>query len=93
MDFNANYQIIPISGTMNFSDLGYASPSGTSIHQVYCLSSGSITIGAIGGGSATVSMTSGQTINCLLSYASVSGGTFIGFRAKPMLSYLTNGQV
>ena len=93
MNFKANYQIISLSANTNLFALGYGNTSGSSVHQVYCVSAGTITIGAIGGGSATLSMTAGQTVDCLLSFANVASGSFIGFKSMSNNSYLTLGQV
>ena len=87
-NFNANFELINIpAGTTNFVAMGYSSPSGSSIHQIYCLTAGSITVGAIGGGIATVPMTAGQTIDILLSQTTVVSGTYIGFRSRSNMSY------
>jgi len=91
MNISANYQIIPLTGTMNLMSLGYGGTSGSSVHQIYCLSTGSIIIGAIGGGTATFPMTAGQTVDVLVSTVTVSSGTFIGFRSKSQGSGLTPG--
>jgi len=91
-NISANFQIITLSGTMNLiTDYGYGGTSGSSVHQIYCLTSGSIIIGAIGGGSSTFPMTGGQTVDVLASTITVSSGTFVGFRSKSQNSYLTPG--
>ena len=91
MNISANYQIIPLAGTMDLTLLGYGGTSGSSVHQIYCLTPGSIIIGAIGGGSATFPMTAGQTVDVLASTITVSSGTFVGFRSKSQGSGLTPG--
>jgi hypothetical protein len=80
--FNANYGIVNLtSGTYTASDLG-DNLTATTVHEIYCLTSGSITISATGGGQATIPMTSGQSINCMVRQVTVNSGTYIGFRSK-----------
>lgn len=90
-NISANFQIVPLAGTMNLIEMGYGNTSGSSVHQVFCLTSGSITIGAIGGGVATFPLTGGQSVDVLVSTVNVLSGTFVGFRAKSQGSGLTPG--
>lgn len=82
---NPNSKIIPLVSTQNFS--------AQTLNQVYCVANGSIIVGAVNGGSATLTMTAGQTFECLISQTTVSSGTFIGLQNPNNVSYLTNGQV
>jgi hypothetical protein len=86
---SANYEIVSLSGTMDLVSLGYGGTSGSSIHQIYCISSGSILINAVGGGNATFALTTGQFVDVVASKVTVSSGTFIGFRSK---TYNTGNQ-
>lgn len=80
--YNQNYEIVNLtSGTYNVDVLGNGLTAAT-VHQIYCLTSGSITITARGGGKATVNMTSGQTMDCMVQQVIVNSGTYIGFRSK-----------
>lgn len=80
--FNTNYGIVNFtSGTYKVDALGDGLTA-TTVHQIYCLTSGSIIISATGGGQATVPMTSGQSINCMVREVTVVSGTYIGFRSK-----------
>lgn len=80
--YNTNYGIVNLtSGTYGVDVLGDGLTA-TTVHQIYCLTSGSITITARGGGQATVPMTSGQSINCMVNQVIVNSGTYIGFRSK-----------
>ena len=80
--FNANYGIVNLtSGTYGVDVLGN-NLTATTVHEIYCLTSGSITISATGGGKATVPMTSGQSINCMVREVTVISGTYLGFRSK-----------
>jgi hypothetical protein len=88
MNINANYEIIPLAGTMNLVALGYNSVSGSCVHQIYCIAPGSITIGALGGGQATFTMTANQSVDVLAGTVTVGSGTFIGFKSKSNNSYL-----
>ncbi len=81
--YNTNYEIVPLinAGTYNVDVLGN-NLTATTVHQIYCLSTGSITITASGGGQATIPMTAGQTFNCMVRQVIVVSGTYIGFRSK-----------
>ncbi len=79
---NVNYQIIPItSGTYTTGQLGDGLTAST-VHEIFCLSPGSIIITAIGGGTATFPLTAGQSVKVLVASCTVSSGTYVGFRAK-----------
>ena len=80
--FNTNYEIVNFtSGTYGVDVLGDNLTAST-VHEIYCLTSGSVTISASGGGQATIPMTSGQSLNCMLRQGTVKSGTYIGFRSK-----------
>ena len=81
MNINANYKAIPLVGTMNKGELGDGI-SGASVHQIYCLASGSIDITPIGGGTFTWSATTNEFINVVVGAITVNSGTFIGFKAR-----------
>lgn len=80
--FNANYEIVNLTSGTYKSDVLGNNLTACTVHEIYCLTSGSIIISATGGGQATVPMTSGQSINCMLREVTVVSGTYIGFRAK-----------
>lgn len=78
---NTNYQMVPLStGTYETGDLGNGITAST-VHEIYCLTPGSITITALGGGTVTASMTAGQSIKVLAGKIVVSSGTYTGFKA------------
>lgn len=80
--YNINYGIVNLtSGTYGVDVLGDGLTA-TTVHQIYCLTPGSVIITARGGGQATVPMTAGQSINCMVNQVIVSSGTYIGFRSK-----------
>jgi hypothetical protein len=80
--YNTNYGIVSLtSGTYGPDVLGDGLTA-TTIHQIYCLTSGSITITAQGGGTVTVPMLAGQKIECMVRQVVVASGTYIGFRDK-----------
>lgn len=79
---NTNYEMINLTtGTYGQNVLGNGITASTA-HEVYCITSGSITITAIGGGTATFPMTAGQTVPVLAGTIVVSSGTYVAFRAK-----------
>lgn len=80
--FNTNYEIVNLtSGTYGVDVLGDGLTA-TTVHQIYCLTSGSIILSARGGGKATFPMTSGQSINCMVREVTIVSGTYVGFRNK-----------
>ena len=79
---NANYEIIPITGgTYTTGQLGDGITAST-VHEIFCLTAGSISITAIGGGTASFALTAGQSVKVLVATCTVSSGTYAGFRAK-----------
>jgi hypothetical protein len=80
--FNTNYELInfPV-GTYDVDVLGN-NLTATTVHEIYCTTSGTIIMTATGGGTATIAMTAGQSINCMIRKLVVSSGVFIGFRTK-----------
>lgn len=89
---NVNYQIIPITGgTYTTGQLGDGLTAST-VHEIFCLTPGSITITAVGGGTATFPLTSGQSIKVLVASCTVSSGTYIAFKAKFAYGAITKTQ-
>ena len=79
MNFKANYKIVNLQTGENVFPLS----EGTStIHQVYCIEDGSVTVTALGSGTATFAMTVNEKIDVMTRNVTVVGGTFIGFGAK-----------
>ena len=79
MNFKANYEIVNLQTGENIFPLS----GGTStIHQVYCVADGSVTITALGSGTATFAMTANEKVDVMTRNVKVVGGTFVGFRAK-----------
>lgn len=80
--FNANYEVISLSGTQTTATLGNGITA-SSVHQVYCLAPGNITITPLQGASFVFSSTTANVfINVIVSATTVNAGTFIGFRSK-----------
>lgn len=79
---NVNYQMVPLTGgTYSLGQLGDGLTAST-VHEIYCLTSGTITINAIGGGSSAFVMTAGQSVKVLTAGVTISSGTYVGFKAK-----------
>jgi hypothetical protein len=90
--YSKNYEAINLTGgTYNASVLGNGITANT-VHQIYALTSGSITITAMGGGTFTwVPAAANIFIDVVPSSVTVNSGTFVGFRVKNMgLSYTPN---
>lgn len=85
-----NYEAIALTGTMGSNVLGNGISANT-VHQIYCLAAGSITISAMGGGTFTWAATTNTSLDIVPSSVTVSSGTFIGFRTKNSgISYTPN---
>lgn len=80
--FNTNYQVINLTAGASYTlaDLGDGYSAST-IHQVFCVSAGTITMTALGGGTFTWAATGGQSINIILGGCSVTSGLFAGFKS------------
>ena len=79
---NVNYEIVPLTGgTYTLGQLGDGL-TGSSVHEIYCLTTGSIDITALGGGTATFPMTAGQSVKVVTAGVKITSGTYVGFRAK-----------
>lgn len=78
---NSNYKVVALSGGTNGP---YGTTATTVVHQVLCLTNGSVTLTALGGGSFTISLTAGQTIDLLCSGIVVNSGTFVGMSPNNM---------
>lgn len=80
---NSNYKIVTLTGGTNGP---FGTTATTVVHEVFCLTNGSVTITALGGGSMTVSLTAGQSVELLCSGIVVNSGSFVGFSPNNMNS-------
>jgi hypothetical protein len=76
-----NYDVVQLSGTQNINTLGDGVTAQTP-HQIYCLSTGTITITPCAGSSFTWSGTTNTSIDICFKASTVNSGSFIAFRAK-----------
>ncbi len=78
---NGNYKSITLEAghTYSTNDLGNGLTAST-VHQVFCISDGTINITPLGGGNFDWAATSGQHMDVILGACSVSSGKFIGFK-------------
>ena len=82
MNTSANYRAIPLSGTMGEGQLGNG-VTGSSVHRVYCLAAGNVTITAKGGGTFIfTAAAANEYIDVVVKSLTVNSGTFIGFKTK-----------
>ena len=78
--YNTNYQAINLTaGSYTIGNLGNGLTAST-IHQVFCVSAGTITMTALGGGTFTWGAAAGQSIDIMLGNCIVSSGLFVGFK-------------
>ena len=79
---NTNFKMIPLTvGTYTAGDLGNNVTAST-VHEIYCLTAGTISITALGGGTASFPMTAGQSVNVMVSSCNVINGGFVGFKTQ-----------
>lgn len=78
--YNANYQAL-VLGPGSYSQ-GYLGNGLTAscVHQIFCISAGTINLTSMGGGNFNWPATPGQSMDIMVSNCVVSGGTFIGFK-------------
>lgn len=87
-----NYEAINLAaGTYDLSALGNG-VTANSVHQIYCLTTGNITVTAMGGGTFTWTPTAANTfIDVVPSKLVVNSGTYVAFRTKNTgISYTSN---
>jgi len=82
----ANYQAIPLlaAGTYNFYPFDSTNyRTATTVHQLFCLTTGTVTIYPMNGPSFNwVPTVNSTSIDCLISAVTVSSGTFVAFKSK-----------
>lgn len=78
----SNFRVIALSGTMNTGDLGDGMSAST-VHRLYCLSAGNISITPFEGpGFTWTTAAANEFIDVVVKKLVVNSGTFIGFAAK-----------
>lgn len=81
----ANYEAVTLTGTMTFSTgKEFGLITATTVHQIFCLTAGTIIVNPVGGGTFTWAATAGQSVDVLVKSLTVSSGTFVGFKSKHM---------
>lgn len=84
---NTNYHSVFLpAGTYTEGTLGNGITASTT-HQILCVTAGAITIYPISGTQFTISLTAGQTVNCLTKQVVVGSGTFVAFRSQNTSKY------
>lgn len=84
---NTNWTAVPLSaGTYTLNDLGNGL-TGSTVHQVFCTTPGSVTITAMGGGEFTWAATAGQKVDVVASKIVVANGSFVGFKTSYQPNY------
>jgi hypothetical protein len=77
--YNQNYEAILLNSGNSYTG---NTVTATTIHQLFCLSSGTINVTAIGGGSFIWSGTTSQSMDVLVGYCKTNTGQFVGFKSK-----------
>ena len=81
--YNQNYEakLLTTTGSpYTIGDLGNGITAST-IHQIFCLSSGTINISVFGGGNFNWSATTSQSLDVLIGNCNVISGEFVGFKS------------
>lgn len=80
---NTNYEMLSLTGgTYTLGQLGNGLTAAT-VHEVYCISAGTISMTALGGGGPIAfPMISGQSVKILLASCTVNSGAYVGFKTK-----------
>ena len=79
---NVNFQAVNLPvGTYEIGDLGN-NISASTVHQIFCLSGGAVTISAMGGGTFTWTATAGQKVDVVAGRIVVASGEFVGFKTS-----------
>jgi len=74
-------------GTYTLAELGDGL-TGSTVHQIFCTTTGAATISAMGGGTFTWNATAGQKIDVVCAKVIVSSGAFVGFKASFQPNYI-----
>lgn len=82
----ANYEAIPLLAAATYNFYPYDSTNyrtATTVHQLFCLTPGTVTIYPMNGTSFDWTPTSNSTsIDLLISAVTVAGGTWVAFKSK-----------
>ena len=79
----ANYEAVTLTGTITFStgrETGLV--TATTVHQIFCLTTGTVIITPLAGNTFSWAATAGQSIDVLVKSVTVSSGAFVGFKSK-----------
>ncbi len=81
--YNQNFKAVNLlsGNTYTAGDLGNGLTAST-VHQIFCLSDGSIKITAIGGGTFTWAASTSDYIDVIVGQCTVNSGEFVGFKAQ-----------
>jgi len=88
----ANYEVVALTGTQTHkTGIETGIVTATTIHEIFCLSAGTIAITPAKGSSFSWAATAGQSINVVVKATTVSSGTFIGFKSKQVFPQGSRG--
>jgi len=87
--YNQNYEakLLTVAGSPYTTDILGNGITAATVHQLFCLSSGTISVTALGGGSFTWSATTSQSMDVLVGSCEVLSGEFVGFKSKLQTDY------
>lgn len=90
---NTNWTALPMpAGTYTLAEFGDGL-TGSTVHQIFCTTSGTAIISAMGGGTFTWAATAGQKIDVVCGRVVVSSGVFVGFKTSFQPNYVQSLRV
>ena len=89
---NANYSVIQLSGTKTLYELGDGISAST-VHEIFCVSGGTIAITPMHGNEFIWGATAGQNMHITPRQTVLTSGLFLGFKAKFTPSQYTTGRL
>ena len=87
--YNQNYEakLLTVSNSPYYTfNLGNGITAST-VHQIFCLSAGTIDVTALGGGSFVWSADTSEHMDIILGSCNVVSGEFVGFKSKNYNNY------
>lgn len=81
--YNQNFEAIVLNAGTTHTFNAYTA---VTIHQIFCLSAGTIDIVAAGGGSFTWSATTSEYMDIMVGRCTINSGQFVGFRAQNFIN-------
>ena len=81
--YNQNYEskLLTVAGSPYTTGILGNGITASTVHEIFCLSAGTIQITAFGGGTFTWSAATSENINVMVGWCNVISGEFVGFKS------------